>query len=750
MRGSEDFLRNAAKQKAASLLLVFPRAPEPLIVDALRAPFVRASRMIDRALRGPWLEAITGTLSLGVEDIPPSVWMKIVRVVSGKGDAATCKPTGDETVAMFAAIHFLDPNPDTSEGRALMALAEECKNTVTLLTGAADDEAMAEAIVRDLEEELYRWTYTGTISGYYLEKLAKVRRCLANEAGVEDLLGPAADSKAQSDEAYRPLRSFPRANVTFAPRGQPLSITGSGYAMASASKTWREALPNVTLDPQVPAPVWNKILCAVHRIADSTQCGPRADESVSMLKALRALEPDETDPAGRLLLSLAQQCETLASTKSMAGELRRAVERKGKPAIEACAQNISRADRMVVAHLDSALVKALLASEPWKTGKAGAYELLLDWAKYHGPHRESMAAFMRAHGLEDAADWRRCPSALRDEGIALGILPEPEDMKPNSLRHVRTVPTGQKYSRLTFLDAGEVLTHGGGTVTRWDVETGEQIGSFPLRTLSWKRSEFPTPGRILDNRLLGSVSCNCFETSNPALWNIDTGEFVTRLRASKECAPPLLRAQAYRYIVSGEEAGSGISRLRAGVWGKRGFGMDYEFLYNFQPDMNRCQSIVGYGNRLFNSGNSDRGGAHTIEERDLETNALVRTWKLDGEGRWNLLVTRDCVVCLGCTIHVFRRDSSRSDPALSIPAEGIYQGAVSGHYLAGVAYDHFTVWDLRSGDVVQTVKNEAAGRFEGHWGKIGFDGRTVVVSDGANQLHFYSSETRIADPASHT
>jgi hypothetical protein len=41
------------------------------------------------------------------------------------------------------------------------------------------------------------------------------------------------------------------------------------------------------------------------------------------------------------------------------------------------------------------------------------------------------------------------------------------------------------------------------------------------------------------------------------------------------------------------------------------------------------------------------------------------------------------------------------------------------------------------GKQAQTVKNEGGSR----WKSIGFDGRTVVVGDNRNRLHFYSSET---------
>jgi len=392
-------------------------------------------------------------------------------------------------------------------------------------------------------------------------------------------------------------------------------------------------------------------------------------------------------------------------------------------------------------------VQSLLKSEPWQEGQASSFELIIDWARCHGPQGKDMQNFLQHEGLVNIIDWSCCSSALREEAIATGVLPELAELLPNSLCCTNTISTHAEYLRICFLDAGRLVTYKSGHITCWDSSTGSRIKCFPLKKWAQDESEYPTHNCILGNNLLASVNSNCFLTSQPTLWNLTHGTLVTHMKpTSEDPKTPKLRAQAYRYIVSGCEEGAGTSSFRVGVWGKCKFENNYEYLHNFQPEY-RCSAIVAMSNSLFTCGSTfkkDNLNSVTIDERNLDTNTLTRTWtaKIDCSPTISLLVTTNFVALTTQgpeKIYVYDRNAISNEPVHVLSHERAYHHAVSGQYLVSLANDSFKVWNLCSGDVIQSVHNsKCIKNYQNGWNSVGFENHTVVVANRKGDLKFWT------------
>lgn len=151
---SESFIYNQDLQHNVRLELELAGTNNPRTVDVLRTPMQCASHFIESALCSGMLESHTSKISLNLEQIPNSVWRKILRMVHQYGDTKLCAPTLHEAVPMFAAIDFLQPKSNTDEGRALKQLGDACRDIIKYLLKPKHEEIMALVILYDVEDIL--------------------------------------------------------------------------------------------------------------------------------------------------------------------------------------------------------------------------------------------------------------------------------------------------------------------------------------------------------------------------------------------------------------------------------------------------------------------------------------------------------------------------------------------------------------------------------------------------------------------
>ncbi len=479
-------------------------------------------------------------------------------------------------------------------------------------------------------------------------------------------------------------------------------------------------------------------------------CSPSTDDADELHNAISSIKPNKRDPAGRNLLSIAQQCQTLLNVKKLVDKFVSTHKRheivQAAEAADA-ALKLSQCDRTaVVMWLESWMVKSLVNLKPWQNGQAGPFELLIDWALCHGPHGKNMQRFLQHKGLDiDIKNWSSCPSALREKAIAIGVCPKPATLTPNSLCCTNTISASwDEFHGIYFLDAGKLVTWALGHFTHWDSSTGSRIKRILFCEL--RSGQFSTHNCILSNSLLASAYPNGELRSQPNLWSLRNGTFVTSLKpTSEDLKAPKLRAQSYRYIVSGLESGQNNS-FRIGVWGRCTFqDDDYEYLHNFRPEY-YCSDIVAMGNRLFTCGSTsekDNWKSMTIDERNLDTNILLRTWTANINcSSIKLLVTTKFFALITYKperIYVYDRNAFSNKPIRILSHERAYRFAISGQYLVSVADDCFKVWDLCSGDVVQSVHNSRKDRM-GSFNNVGFENHTVVIANRENDLQFWTSK----------
>lgn len=109
----------------------------------------------------------------------------------------------------------------------------------------------------------------------------------------------------------------------------------------------------------------------------------------------------------------------------------------------------------------------------------------------------------------------------------------------------------------------------------------------------------------------------------------------------------------------------------------------------------------------------------------------------------NLLVTTKFIALttnMPERICVYDRNVSSNEPVQVLSHARAYHHAVSGQYLVSLADDSFKVWDLYSGDVVQSVPNpESINHWDHGWNSVGFENHTVVVTNRKGCLQFWTS-----------
>lgn len=230
---------------------------------------------------------------------------------------------------------------------------------------------------------------------------------------------------------------------------------------------------------------------------------------------------------------------------------------------------------------------------------------------------------------------------------------------------------------------------------------------FPL-------DESPATSRILDDNLFVTNDTPNPLPGRPVLRNLEDGAVVAYLWPSRDYVRPTRRAQAYRYLVGG----SLDYPFHVNVWGKSGFNNDepnndepsmpveksavYEYLHRLDLEHD-CGAMIVAANSLFTCGGKRRSDGICdviVEERNLDTNALTRTWTAKTRSHMSsmsstLYVTPEFLaLATGQSggVQVYDRNTSSSEPVRVLSHKGANRYAVSGHYLVSLAVDGFKVW----------------------------------------------------------